>query len=144
MNRPHGLSCLAGAALGAAVLATGCSVNTNNPAPPAPVVAGGCAQDPSVSGCAGNSTGFSCTGGQPPSDPSLACSVGTPAAGATLYCCVDFSSTTCAPDQSVQGCTGFSFGFSCTGSDRPDEADSSLVCSRPSPGNGALLYCCTD
>jgi hypothetical protein len=43
----------------------------------------------------------------------------------------------------VQGCAGDSFGFSCTGSDTPDEADSSLTCSTATPASGALLYCCT-
>lgn len=121
----------------------GCTAN----AEVAPPVAG-CAQDSSVAGCASPSTGYSCGNSESPdqSDSSLVCSVGTASGdGLTLYCCIQFTSSTCSADPSVQGCVGDSFGFSCTGTDTPDEADSSLTCSSSTPGdNGALLYCCTD
>jgi hypothetical protein len=43
----------------------------------------------------------------------------------------------------VQGCTGNSYGFSCSGSAIPSQADTSLTCSAGVPGNGGLtLYCC--
>jgi hypothetical protein len=121
----------------------GCTA-TAEVAPPPP----GCAQDSSVGGCRGPSTGFLCGNGESPdqSDSSLVCSDGTPSSdGFVLYCCIQFTSSTCAADPSVQGCRGVSFGFSCTGSDTPDESDSSLNCSPATQGdNGALLYCCTD
>jgi hypothetical protein len=134
---------LAAGLVGLAFGVVGCTATaTAGPAAPA---SSGCAQDSSVA-CTGGGAGFSCAIGDIPSDgdPSLACSVGVAAAGEDLYCCVPFTSTTCAPDTTVRGCSGYSFGFSCTGNDRPDETDSALVCSDPVEGNGALLYCCTD
>jgi hypothetical protein len=120
----------------------GCTSNADV-APPS-----GCAQDPNVVGCEDPSTGFSCGNGERPdqSDSSLVCSDGvTSGDGLILYCCVQFTSSTCEADPSVQGCTGSSFGFSCTGTDSPSDADSSLNCSQPTDGgNGELLYCCTD
>src|SRR6185437_13252567 len=93
-----------------------------------------------------HATGYSCAPGDNPenSDSSLVCSDGTDVSGATLYCCVQFVSSTCEPDDTVVGCAGDSFGFSCTGTDTPDEADPTLVCSQPTDGGDALLYCCTD
>lgn len=115
--------------------------------PPPPAVPG-CAQDLSVVGCQQPATGYSCGNGESPeqSDPSLVCSVGNPSSdGFVLYCCIQFASSTCAEDPNVQGCRGASFGFSCTGADTPDQADSTLVCSSATAGgDGALLYCCTD
>ncbi len=97
-------------------------------------------------GCESPSSGFSCGSGDSPdqTDSSLVCSDGTPSSdGLILYCCIQFTSSSCAADPSVQGCAGDSFGFSCTGSDTPEDADSSLNCSSPTPAGGALLYCCT-
>jgi hypothetical protein len=113
-------------------------------APPPP--SSGCAQDDAVVGCGSPSNGFSCGNGDSPdqTDSSLVCSDGTPSnGGLILYCCIQFTSSSCVADPSVQGCAGDSFGFSCTGSDTPDDADSSLNCSSPTPASGALLYCCT-
>ncbi len=142
------MKCLSSAALAAgvvgfALVAAGCTATAE--AGPAPPASSGCGQDSSVA-CTGGGTGYSCAPGDLPSDDdsSLACSIGVASAGETLYCCVSFTSSTCAPDETVQGCTGNSFGFSCTGNDSPDETDSSLVCSAPVSGNSALLYCCTD
>lgn len=46
-------------------------------------------------------------------------------------------------DGTVTGCTGLSTGYSCTGTDAPSVADSSLACSDGTPGtNGATNYCC--
>jgi hypothetical protein len=123
----------------------GCTATaTAGPAGPAPPASSGCAPDSSVA-CTGGGGGFSCAEGDVPSDsdPSLACSVGVVTSGEALYCCVAFTSSSCRPDETVQGCTGYSYGFSCTGNDSPDQTDSSLVCSQPSQGNDALLYCCT-
>jgi hypothetical protein len=107
-----------------------------------------CQPDTSVDGCSGGASGFSCGNGLSPdqTDSSLICSDGVAGSdGFTLYCCVQFTSqTSCAPDSSVAGCDPSSIGFSCTGSDTPDEADSSLNCSDATQGNGGeLLYCCT-
>jgi hypothetical protein len=122
--------------------AAACSANTSPEAPAGQVE--GCGQDSTVSCDQG--AGYSCTGNDTPedTDSSLACSDGVEVDGATLYCCVTFASSTCMPDDTVVGCTGYSYGFSCTGSDTPDQADSTLDCSQPTQANGALLYCCTD
>jgi hypothetical protein len=109
-----------------------------------------CAPDASVTGCTGGSYGFSCTASDTPTqgNPALDCS--TPAAGengSSLYCCIDFNESTgsCKPDASVVGCTGNSFGFSCTSSDTPDQTQTSLVCSTATAGpNNELLYCCSN
>lgn len=108
-----------------------------------------CANDDSVVGCTGGSFGFSCTGTDTPSDadPSLDCSVPTADGSASLYCCVSFSTTasTCMPDSTVDGCMGDSYGFSCTGTDTPTDAQPSLNCSDPAPGPASSsLYCCTN
>ncbi|HEX3769526.1 MAG TPA: hypothetical protein VHV30_01620 [Polyangiaceae bacterium] len=121
----------------ALVLASTSGCNSDNGAP--------CAQDSSVAGCVGPATGYSCGNGETPdeNDSSLVCSDGTPGdSGFTLYCCVQFTSSTCQPDTTVQGCEGSSIGFSCTGTDTPDEADSSLNCSDGTPSGNELLYCC--
>src|SRR5579863_8991750 len=109
------------AVVGCLVGLLGCTSNADV-APPA----AGCAQDSSVAGCEAPSTGFSCGNGERPdqSDSSLVCSDGiTSGDGLALYCCVQFTSSTCDADPSVQGCAGTSFGFSCTGTDSPSDAD---------------------
>ncbi|HEY2407899.1 MAG TPA: hypothetical protein VGI10_17950 [Polyangiaceae bacterium] len=108
---------------------------------------GSCSPDASVAGCSGGSSGFSCTSSDAPdqSNPALVCSAPiSGSAGESLYCCSGFStSSSCQPDSSVVGCTGGSHGFSCTSTDTPSQADSSLICSAPTSGSsGELLYCC--
>jgi hypothetical protein len=108
-----------------------------------------CAPDSTVAGCSGGSYGFSCTSTDAPSDgnPALTCSDSTAGPdGASLYCCVAFTpGTSCMPDSSVVGCSGSSFGFSCTSTDTPDQTQTSLTCSDPTSGpNGEMLYCCTN
>ncbi len=126
---------------------TGCTASATV-SPPAP--GSTCAPDSTVVGCSSPSTGYSCTGSDTPadSDATLECSVGEAGnAGSTVYCCLSgtFSSSSCAPDSTVAGCQGGSFGFSCLASDSPDDTDSTLVCSTGVAGNaGATLYCCTD
>lgn len=119
-----------------------CTATVTPPPPPT-----GCQQDGAVQGCTGGAFGYSCDNGESPdqTDPNLDCSVGiVDSSGLTDYCCIDFSSSTCAPDPTVGGCVGSSFGFSCTGSDTPDETDGSLTCSEGVPGNaGSTLFCCT-
>ncbi len=112
--------------------------------------ASSCAPDASVAGCTGGSYGFSCSSTDTPSDgnSSLNCSAPTTGDnGASLYCCIGYSQGTssCAADSSVAGCTGISFGFSCTSTDTPDQAQTSLTCSMPTPGpNNEMLYCCSN
>ena len=106
-----------------------------------------CSRDEKVAGCVGNSLGYSCSGIDSPDENNafLNCSVGTAAGGATLYCCVEASvvSSGCTSDSSITSCAGSALGFSCTGSGRPERADSSLVCSQGTAGKGgATLYCC--
>jgi hypothetical protein len=108
-----------------------------------------CAADADVVGCTGGSYGFSCTSTDTPTqaDPSLDCSDPTvDNNGHSDYCCISFSTTSsCAPDASVVGCTGDSYGFSCTSTDTPEESQPSLNCSDPATGpNNELLYCCTN
>jgi hypothetical protein len=44
----------------------------------------------------------------------------------------------------VSGCTGDSYGFSCTSTDTPSDSNSSLNCSTAVNGpNNESLYCCT-
>lgn len=105
-----------------------------------------CMQDSTVS-CTSGSTGYSCTGSDTPDQDQsgLVCSVGTAASGETQYCCIMYSSSTCMQDSTVQGCQSGSYGFSCTGSDTPQQGDPSLNCSTGTAGsNGETLYCCTD
>jgi hypothetical protein len=112
--------------------------------------ASSCAPDASVAGCSGGSYGFSCTSTDTPTDgnPALTCSDPTSGPdGASLYCCVGFTQGTssCTPDSSVVGCTGSSFGFSCTSTDTPDQTQTSLTCSTPAPGpDNEMLYCCSN
>lgn len=117
-------------------------------------VSAGCNEDTSVS-CTNGAAGWSCpTGSLAPdySVASLTCSVPTSVGGMDEYCCADItvaSGSTCAQDQSVSGCAGDSYGFSCTGTDRPDTDYSGIVCSSAGvlgqniQGANATLYCCS-
>jgi hypothetical protein len=110
--------------------------------------AGSCVPDPAQTGCLNGSSGYTCVGGQPPSstDTTLNCGAGVQGNnGDVLYCCIALtgSNTTCAADANVAGCTGGAYGYSCTGADSPDQANSSLSCSDPVSGPGSdSLYCC--
>jgi hypothetical protein len=108
---------------------------------------GTCASDASVTGCAGGSTGYSCTGvTRPDADGSLQCSSGVAGVnGSTDYCCFSAPTTTstCTADPTVTGCTGGSFGFACSGTDTPADSNTNLVCGPGAAGNdGNTLYCC--
>ena len=126
------------AALCLAAAVAACTVNSTSPGPD------GCNSDSTIS-CANAANGYSCAGDALPTDgnPRLDCGPGTADESNTDFCCVTLEQSSCAPDSSVQGCQGNSYGFSCTGSDTPDDADSSLNCSTGTPGNGATLYCCS-
>ncbi|MGA2448859.1 MAG: hypothetical protein ABTD50_09305 [Polyangiaceae bacterium] len=113
-----------------------------------------CVSDHSVSGCAAGSYGFSCTGtDSPEADYSgIVCSTGgvsganSQGVPAMLYCCAYPSSSTptggCTLDSAVS-CTGGASGYSCTaGSQPPDSANSSLLCSTPQPAGTTDQYCC--
>ncbi len=105
-----------------------------------------CSPDSTVAGCTGSSSGFSCTGTDRPDDTaSLICSEGVAGSGDTLYCCSDLTTpSTCMPDDTVTGCAGNSYGFSCTGSDAPDMTDTSIICSDGIATGSDTIYCCVD
>ncbi len=107
-----------------------------------------CNRDTSVAGCVSNTYGYSCTRGQPPpdaTDSSLICSIPTAINGLDEYCCASstaVSGATCSLDQTVANCQAGSYGFSCTGSDRPESDYSGVTCSAGTAGGSATLYCC--
>jgi hypothetical protein len=99
--------------------------------------AGSCSADSSVSCTTG--TGYSCSGSAQPEDSTanIVCSTD----GAGNFCCV--AGGACGYDPSVTGCVSGSVGYSCTsGSQPPEAADPSLVCSDPTTANGLDEYCC--
>ncbi|MBI5537490.1 MAG: hypothetical protein HY898_32505 [Deltaproteobacteria bacterium] len=104
-----------------------------------------CGANPDVA-CASGSIGYACTGAYAPPtyNTSLSCGAGTPQAdGVTEYCCTTPTTTTCAVNSTV-GCTSGAAGYSCTGSDTPQQSDTSLTCSAGVAGTaGATNYCCT-
>jgi hypothetical protein len=107
----------------------------------------GCSPDPSLT-CDAGSDPYDCAAGDNPEtyDASLRCSDPSPQSdGTDGFCCATgFSGSTCAQDPTVSGCGYPSVGFSCTGSDTPDQADATLVCSSApiDPTTGDSLYCC--
>lgn len=129
------------ALLGGLALGIGCTVNstTNN--------SGSTCNTSSNVDCPGAATGYTCSGSSTPADndSNLDCSTGTADNGNTDYCCISLnSSVTCGEDSTVQGCESGSYGFSCTGSDTPDQDQAGLVCSTGTAGNnGETLYCCS-
>lgn len=123
----------------AATFVVACTVNstTNNSG-------NTCGQDTSVT-CSEGGSGYSCSGSDSPDqdDSTLDCSAGVTDGANTDYCCITITSgSTCSPDSNVEGCASGSYGFSCTGSDTPDTANSSLTCSSGTPGSGETSYCC--
>jgi hypothetical protein len=108
---------------------------------------GSCAADSSLA-CATGTDGVDCSGGANPEVeyPGYVCSTPSPQAdGTDGYCCATgFSGSTCTQDTTVQGCQFPSVGFSCAGTDAPDQADPSLTCSTgvADPTTGDTLYCC--
>jgi hypothetical protein len=103
-----------------------------------------CSADSSLQ-CDAGSDGYSCDSGAAiaTDDPNYICSDPTQMSdGSSGYCCItNFSGGTCTQDDSVTGgCAYPSIGFTCTGSDSPSDADSSLTCSVPG-GNG-MQFCC--
>jgi hypothetical protein len=109
--------------------------------------AGACDVDTTLTSCGDVSTGYRCPGSVTPSDADskLVCGDGVDGGNGTqAFCCIDFTSTTCAADPDVVGCTHGSYGFSCTSSAAPEDEDPSLDCSDPIPGtDGKSLYCCS-
>jgi hypothetical protein len=106
-----------------------------------------CTEDDTLTSCGDVSTGYRCTGDVTPPDvdSTLVCGDGVDGGdGTEAYCCIVFTSTTCSADPDVVGCTGDSYGFSCTSDAAPDDEDPSLNCSDPTPGDdGKSLYCCS-
>jgi hypothetical protein len=98
--------------------------------------------------CDPGTDGVDCTGGANPEGdfPGYLCSTPSPQAdGTDGYCCaVGFTGSTCTQNFAVQGCVYPSVGFSCAGTDVPDESDPSLTCSAgvADPNTGDTLYCC--
>jgi hypothetical protein len=134
-------------AAGLAALAS-CTVSTEdnftNP-PPGPPAS--CVTATAIDGCSGGSVSYSCTGGRPDEgDTNLVCSVGTPSvAGATLYCCAPYGQfySECTVTTTIPGCVGNSLGFACSGATSPDQADSSLTCSKGAVSGAQKTFCCT-
>jgi hypothetical protein len=107
--------------------------------------AGTCAADTSVTGCQTGSTGYSCNGSANPGSSGLWCSEGIAATGGyTWYCCLNnTATTTCAQDSTVACTTPGAYGFACSGTDTPADANAALTCSAGTAGNdGNTLYCC--
>jgi hypothetical protein len=108
-------------------------------------VSSSCTADSTVS-CA-QGTGFSCTGTGTPdqNDTTLVCSSGTVSGSTTDYCCIPYaqSSTTCTQDPTIVGCQSGSLGFSCSGTDTPQQSNSNLNCSTGTASNGKMLFCCS-
>jgi|SRR5580658_1678707 hypothetical protein len=135
---------LRGACLLVLVVGAGCSA-TASPGAPAP--GSTCEPDDAVTSKCTGGNGYSCEGSDTPdeADPTLLCSVGEPLSCDEVgYCCVTaFASTvTCAPDSTVTGCVSPSIGFSCTGTDTPDEGDMTLICSCGVVSGSETLFCC--
>jgi hypothetical protein len=108
-------------------------------------VTSGCAEDSTVTANCSQGTGFACAGSTTPdqNDSSLVCSSGTPNGSNTDYCCIPYtqSSGTCMQDSTVMCSEGF--GFTCSGTDMPQQTNSALNCSTGTAGNnGQMLYCC--
>lgn len=107
----------------------------------------GCSLDSSLA-CDPGTDGVDCVGGANPEAayPGYICSAPAPQSdGSDGYCCATgFSGSTCAQDLSVAGCVDPSVGFSCAGTDTPDQADPALNCSAgvADPNTGDTLYCC--
>lgn len=127
------------AAGGVAVMGMGCS-STSGP------TGNSCAADTTVTGCLG-SDGYSCAAGDAPpdsADPTLICSAPNVDGADDTYCCYTsptFPAGTCAYDSSLDAaCTPDSLGYSCQGTDTPDQTDTSLTCS---PDQGSGDFCCT-
>jgi hypothetical protein len=136
----------------AGVSASGCTATTSSngnqvqqrPPPGGPPQ--GCQDDASLHCSSPDELGISCPAGTSPDSPTLVCSDPTPNPdGSDGYCCITWSGT-CTEDPSVTGCQYPSYGFSCAGSDTPDQADPTLTCSTatPDPNTGDSLYCCVD
>lgn len=115
-----------------------------------------CGYDSSVS-CSGGAIGYSCPSGDSApdtTDPTLVCSEPTVASdGNDEYCCYTNTVTiasgttiTCTQDPTVTCPDPSSYGFSCTGSDTPDQDfGSNLNCSTPTvTSTGTSTYCCND
>lgn len=96
----------------------------------------GCSTDGSVS-CSSGATGYSCSGSSQPedTDQNLVCSTDQ---GTGEFCC--YADSSCSYDGTVTGgCESGAYGYSCTGSAAPDQADTTLICSEPNSSN---QYCC--
>ncbi|HTR49128.1 MAG TPA: hypothetical protein VMJ10_00395 [Kofleriaceae bacterium] len=135
--------------------------NFQNPPPGPP---DDCTQIDALPGCENGSVSYSCTTyrpdycdgcGQPGIElhqgPNLVCDAGTPGptvggTSSTLFCCAPYGTydSDCVSTTEIAGCTGSSFGISCTGEIAPSDAAATLTCGNEMPGTGgAKDYCCT-
>jgi hypothetical protein len=157
----QGVVWAAAAMVTAGALAVGCTVSSPNPTSTSGSGSGssssgsssgggsgGCAGDPSLQ-CDPGSVGVDCAAASdnPEAlDPTYVCSdPSTQTDGTFGYCCASYpAGGPCGQDTSVQGCAYPSVGFSCTGSDTPEQTDPSITCSESvvDPTSGLTLYCC--
>jgi hypothetical protein len=124
------------AAIATQLAMSGCTASASGTVS-ASTASGSCVASSSVSCTTGS--GYSCSGSAQPEDTTANLVCSTDSAG--NFCCV--SGGTCGYDANVVGCESGSVGYSCTsGSQPPEAADPSLVCSDPTTANGLDEYCC--
>jgi hypothetical protein len=99
-----------------------------------------CAADGAVN-CQGQGDGYTCSGNDTPEDDFSGVQCGAPVTtslGSASYCCT----TMCQPDGSID-CSGNGIGFSCTGSESPDQDFTGLSCGDGATENsGVVTFCC--
>ena len=132
-----GLNCGSGEAAADGTVAYCCGVGAASDS---------CSPDSSIGSCGPGGTGYACTGVSTPADLDQSLDCGDAVVGAdglSRYCCITYDAGSCSADTSVVGCTGDSYGFSCTSDAIPSDGDPSLVCSQPVAGqNSQTVYCC--
>lgn len=118
-----------------------------------PVTASTCQPDPAVTDCAAGTWGYSCASGDPSPDATtstLVCSIPTKVGFVDEYCCFDNTITppadaTCQKDWTLacepDSAGNPSYGFTCTGTDTPDQDFSNITNCSAATGDGT--FCCT-
>jgi hypothetical protein len=101
-----------------------------------------CQKDSSVA-CTGSRSGYTCSGADTPAQAAaVVCEPGKTQGDHTTYCCGTYTAPSCTLFTSASGCGDYT--FSCMGTARPFDSDSSLRCG---PGSettsGATLFCCS-
>lgn len=96
------------------------------------------ATSPAATVCAGE---YTCNDSDTPNTSERNCDQGVPDGdGGTQYCCVPLTATSCSPSNTTTFCPPRVFGFSCAGTDTPNQA--SLACSSVGPWDGGTFFCC--